>query len=157
MSLLNNIKLCSLNLYNTNLRNLRNIKLLRTKLRKNLLFTLAICTFIPFFVNSIEVPKNSLVEPNKKLVAQLYLADSGIPWGMVWSPQGDMLITMRGGDLKIIKKGKSEAETISGLPKIAVGSQGGLLDIIYTLTMSTTVGYIFLMQKPTTKEIRVLR
>lgn len=108
---------------------LNNIKLPRTKLRKKVLLTLATCALIPFFVNSVEAPKNAPVEPNKKFVAQLYLADTGIPWGMTWLPQGDMLITLRGGELKIIKKGKSEAETISGLPKIAVGGQGGLLDI----------------------------
>ncbi|WNC67769.1 PQQ-dependent sugar dehydrogenase [Thalassotalea nanhaiensis] len=67
---------------------------------------------------------------SQKFNAQLYIEDSGIPWGMAWLPNGDLLITMRGGELKVVKQGKLKAEEIAGLPDIEVGSQGGLLDIV---------------------------
>ncbi|WP_245807552.1 PQQ-dependent sugar dehydrogenase [Cognaticolwellia beringensis] len=77
---------------------------------------------MPFFVNSAEVTKT-------KLVSQLYWADSGIPWGMAWIPNGDLLITLRSGELKVVKKGSDSAESVTGLPKVVAGGQGGLLDI----------------------------
>jgi len=73
---------------------------------------------------------NNATNHEVKVKSQLVISDSGIPWGMDWLPNGDMLITMRGGDLRIVKNGKLIEESISGLPKIEVGGQGGLLDII---------------------------
>lgn len=99
-------------------------------LNKIMLLTVACCVLIPLCTNSVEVTKDSTFEFNEKLVAQLYVADTGICWGMVWLPQGDMLITERGGALKRVIKGKGDVEVISGLPEIEVGNQGGLLDIV---------------------------
>ncbi|WOH37317.1 PQQ-dependent sugar dehydrogenase [Thalassotalea fonticola] len=67
---------------------------------------------------------------SQKFNAQLYIEDSGIPWGMAWLPNGDLLITMRSGELKVVKQGKLKADKISGLPDIEAGGQGGLLDIV---------------------------
>ena len=52
-----------------------------------------------------------------------------IPWGMVWLPSGEMLITERGGEIRIFKDGALLEDRISGLPTIYVHGQGGLLDI----------------------------
>jgi len=109
---------------------LNNIQLPRVKLRNKRLFTICCWAFIPFLGNSLETSEANLVNVHKELVAQLYIADSGVPWGMAWLPNGDLLITMRSGELKLVKKGSRETETIAGLPKIAVGGQGGLLDIV---------------------------
>ncbi|MGM0633495.1 MAG: PQQ-dependent sugar dehydrogenase [Pseudomonadota bacterium] len=51
----------------------------------------------------------------------------GIPWGMEWLPNGDLLVTERAGTLYRIVDG--EPSTIDGLPEIHVNGQGGLLDI----------------------------
>jgi glucose/arabinose dehydrogenase len=90
---------------------------------------MACCTLVPFLANSNENLPASLSQFNENITAKLHFADSGIPWGMAWLPNGDLLITLRDGELKRLKKGQSNAETISDLPEIAVGSQGGLLDI----------------------------
>tara|TARA_R100001377_G_scaffold42412_1_gene23935 strand:- start:1771 stop:2856 length:1086 start_codon:yes stop_codon:yes gene_type:complete len=84
---------------------------------------------VPFFANSNEAVPTSLSQFNENITAKLHFADSGIPWGMAWLPNGDLLITLRDGELKRLKKGQHIAETVSDLPEIAVGSQGGLLDI----------------------------
>lgn len=101
-----------------------NIKLARTTLS-----ILTCCTLVPFFANSNETVPTSLSQFNENITAKLHFADSGIPWGMAWLPNGDLLITLRDGKLKRLKKGQSNAEIISDLPEIAAGSQGGLLDI----------------------------
>ena len=51
------------------------------------------------------------------------------PWGIAFLPDGGMLVTERPGRLRIIKDGKLDPQPVSGLPEIAAGGQGGLLDI----------------------------
>lgn len=59
------------------------------------------------------------------------------PWGMVWLPDGDILITERPGRLRIVRGGQLDPEPIPGIPEVSTASaqqlfasrQGGLLDI----------------------------
>ncbi len=51
-----------------------------------------------------------------------------VPWGMVFLPDKDMLITEREGKMIRFRNGKKIAE-IKGLPEIISVGQGGLLDI----------------------------
>jgi aldose sugar dehydrogenase len=51
------------------------------------------------------------------------------PWGMVFLPDGDMLVTERPGRLRVIRKGVLDPTPIAGLPQIRALSLGGLLDI----------------------------
>jgi glucose/arabinose dehydrogenase len=50
------------------------------------------------------------------------------PWGMVWLPDGDMLITAKTGKILRVRDGKIAAE-LSGVPDVSVNGQGGLMDI----------------------------
>ncbi len=50
-----------------------------------------------------------------------------VPWGMVWLPDGDMLITNRKGEL--YRYSNDKLSSIDGLPSIHANGQGGLLDI----------------------------
>ena len=51
------------------------------------------------------------------------------PWSMVWLPNGDMLITERAGQLRIIRNGVLDPMPIAGVPKVQAGGTSGLLDI----------------------------
>jgi len=51
------------------------------------------------------------------------------PWGLALLPDGRMLITERAGRLRLIDKNGKTSAPLQGLPKIAAGSQGGLLDL----------------------------
>lgn len=51
-----------------------------------------------------------------------------VPWGMVWLPEGDMLVSNRGGELYRVREGEIVG-TIDGLPEVHVNGQGGLLDL----------------------------
>lgn len=50
------------------------------------------------------------------------------PWGMTWLPDGGLLITERGGDLRLYRDGQLSGP-ITGLPEVDSGGQGGLLDV----------------------------
>ena len=51
------------------------------------------------------------------------------PWGVVWLPSGEMLITERPGRLRIVRDGVLDPTPISGVPEVFAENQGGLLDI----------------------------
>lgn len=52
------------------------------------------------------------------------------PWSMAFLPGGDLLVTERGGTLRIIRGGRLLPTAVPGVPKVRVGGQGGLLDVI---------------------------
>jgi glucose/arabinose dehydrogenase len=53
------------------------------------------------------------------------------PWSIAWLPDGRMLVTERGGRLRVVSRDfKLDPKPIEGLPKIVVGGQGGLFDVV---------------------------
>ncbi|MGD1937608.1 MAG: PQQ-dependent sugar dehydrogenase [Cyanophyceae cyanobacterium] len=51
------------------------------------------------------------------------------PWGVAWLPDGDLLITERGGRLRLVRGGVLQEGAIAGVPQVFAQGQGGLLDI----------------------------
>jgi aldose sugar dehydrogenase len=51
------------------------------------------------------------------------------PWGLVWLPDGRMLVTEKSGEILVFKNDQFTGEKLSGVPKVADAGQGGLLDI----------------------------
>lgn len=52
------------------------------------------------------------------------------PWSMAFLPNGDMLVTERAGRLRIVRGGRLLSAPVAGLPRIRVGNQGGLLEVV---------------------------
>jgi aldose sugar dehydrogenase len=52
------------------------------------------------------------------------------PWGLAFLPNGRFLVTERSGRLRVIAPDGKLATPVAGLPGIAAGGQGGLLDVI---------------------------
>ncbi|MGK7397362.1 MAG: PQQ-dependent sugar dehydrogenase [Candidatus Cyclobacteriaceae bacterium M3_2C_046] len=51
------------------------------------------------------------------------------PWGMVFLPDGRLLVTERSGDLRILDQDNNLSEPVSGVPEVFAKGQGGMLDI----------------------------
>lgn len=51
------------------------------------------------------------------------------PWGLALLPDGRMLITERAGRMRVIDRSGKASAPLKGLPKVAAGGQGGLLDV----------------------------
>ncbi len=68
-------------------------------------------------------------ETPKKInyTSEVVVSDLDIPWGMVFLPDGSMLITEKTGELIHYKDGSKT--NIEGLPEIYVRGQGGLMDL----------------------------
>jgi glucose/arabinose dehydrogenase len=52
------------------------------------------------------------------------------PWSMAWLPNGDMLVTERGGTIRTIRNGTLLAEPMANVPAVKASGQGGLFDIV---------------------------
>jgi glucose/arabinose dehydrogenase len=60
----------------------------------------------------------------------VYARNLNTPWGIAFLPNGDMLVTERPGNLRIIRNGVLDPNPIAGLPKDIVGvGLGGLMDV----------------------------
>ena len=52
------------------------------------------------------------------------------PWGMVFLPDGRLLVSQKSGSIAVMSRdGRRIEQTISGLPRVASQGQGGLLDV----------------------------
>lgn len=74
---------------------------------------------------------------------ELVSKDIAIPWGMIWLDERDLLVTDRGGALRLIRDGQLLDQTISGVPKVHAQGQGGLLDVEVDPDYKTN-GWIYL-------------
>jgi aldose sugar dehydrogenase len=52
------------------------------------------------------------------------------PWGLAFLPDGRMLVTEKGGTLKLLASNGSTLGTVSGVPAVNSSGQGGLLDVV---------------------------
>lgn len=51
------------------------------------------------------------------------------PWGIAFLPDGRMLVTERSGGLNIVDAATGQRTPVAGVPDVASGGQGGLLDV----------------------------
>jgi aldose sugar dehydrogenase len=51
------------------------------------------------------------------------------PWGLAFLPEGRMLVTERQGRMRVVERDGRLGAPLEGLPRVAAGGQGGLLDV----------------------------
>ena len=52
------------------------------------------------------------------------------PWSIAFLPTGEMLVTERGGQLRVVRNGKLDPTPVSGLPTVHAQGLGGLGDVV---------------------------
>ena len=70
------------------------------------------------------------------------------PWAIAFLPDGAMLITERGGRLRIVRDDTLDPEAITGLPEIRTVGNGGLMDIALHPDFETNQLLYFTYTKP---------
>ena len=80
---------------------------------------------------AVALPACSQVERTDEYDYQVVTVADGLqnPWGMVFLPDGDLLVTERPGRLRIIRNGQLLPDPVPGVPEVFARGQGGLLDV----------------------------
>lgn len=81
-----------------------------------------------FLALAITLPVTGCADSAETLATRTVVDGIRIPWGMVWLPDGDMLVSERGGTIYRVRDGGIVAE-IAGVPDVHANGQGGLLDL----------------------------
>lgn len=66
----------------------------------------------------------------QEIRADIVTAGLQNPWALAFLPDGRFLVTERAGRLRLLAADGKALATVTGLPQIAAGGQGGLLDVV---------------------------
>ncbi len=82
------------------------------------------------FMTSVMAQHPETVQTEAGVITVTNLA-SGLnhPWGMVFLPDGRLLVTERAGQLRILGTDNTLSEPLAGVPEVFSQGQGGLLDV----------------------------
>jgi glucose/arabinose dehydrogenase len=70
------------------------------------------------------------------------------PWSLAFLPDGRMLVTEKGGTLRIVESSGAVSDPISGVPKVVATGQVGLLDIALDRGFATNHRVFFSFSEP---------
>ena len=94
--------------------------------------------FLLFPQTSVSTSDSKTNSFNTEIIAR----DLGVPWGMSLLPDNTMLISQREARLSLLNLETNQLITITGLPKVKVGGQGGLFDVALSPDYAAT-GWIY--------------
>lgn len=70
------------------------------------------------------------------------------PWAVAFLPGGRFLVTERTGRLRVVEPGGKLEQAIEGLPEVAAGGQGGLLDLLLDADFASNRTLYFCFSEP---------
>lgn len=91
---------------------------------------LTACALLPAAVEARERSRPEKVPVFDGLKVVTVARDLEHPWSLAFLPDASMLVTERPGRLRHITRNGSVSPPLAGLPAIAAGGQGGLLDVV---------------------------
>lgn len=83
----------------------------------------------PTTVTPSPSPSASPTAPPITGVQATAVATFASPWAMAFLPDGRALVTEKGGTLRIVTQAGVKSAALGGVPTVAAGGQGGLLDV----------------------------
>lgn len=78
----------------------------------------------------LAVPAPALAQPTDGVRTQVVAGGLEVPWGLAFLPQGRFLVTERAGRMRVVEPDGRVGAPLEGLPPVAAGGQGGLLDVL---------------------------
>ena len=70
------------------------------------------------------------------------------PWAVAFLPEGRFLVTERPGRMRVVQANGQRGEPLVGLPSIAAGGQGGLLDVVTDSAFANNRTVYFCFSEP---------
>lgn len=79
---------------------------------------------------------------------QILTAELENPWGLAFLPEGRFLVSEKTGRLRVVEPDGKVGAALQGLPAIASGGQGGLLDVLADSAVATNRTIYFCFSEP---------
>lgn len=73
------------------------------------------------------------------------------PWGLAFLPDGGFLVTERPGRMRVVSATGELGPALAGVPAVAAGGQGGLLDVVTDASFARNRRIYFCFSEPATK------
>ena len=70
------------------------------------------------------------------------------PWGLAHLPDGRFLVTERPGRMRVVESNGKLGEPLAGVPAVAAGGQGGLLDVVLDSDFAANRTLFFCFSEP---------
>ncbi|MEJ5988736.1 PQQ-dependent sugar dehydrogenase [Ramlibacter sp. PS3R-8] len=70
------------------------------------------------------------------------------PWAVAFLPEGRFLVTERPGRMRVVDPQGRMSEPLAGVPRVAAGGQGGLLDVVLDSGFATNRTLYFCYSEP---------
>ena len=70
------------------------------------------------------------------------------PWALAFLPEGRFLVTERPGRMRVVERDGTIGQPLQGLPKVAAGGQGGLLDVVLDRDFARNRQLFFCFSEP---------
>jgi glucose/arabinose dehydrogenase len=70
------------------------------------------------------------------------------PWALAFLPDGRFLVTERAGRLRVVERDGRLNKPVDGLPEVAIGGQGGLLDLVLDADFANNRVLYFCFSEP---------
>ncbi len=99
----------------------------------------------PSFENQTRAPQPATLP---KISTEVFADDLPHLWAMEFLPDGRMLVTAKQGAMHIISKEGDAGPAIAGVPEVAFGGQGGLLDVALAPDHATSGMILFSFSEP---------
>ena len=91
-------------------------------------------------------PRVAQSQPSPK--AQTVASGLQNPWAVAFLPDGRFLVTERPGRLRVVNADGQVQPAVQGLPEVAAGGQGGLLDVITDSAFASNRTIYFCFSEP---------
>ena len=92
-----------------------------------------VCVLAPAYAQTPEAPRSTLQPQLSSQEPQVVEVAKGLlrPWALAFLPSGRMLVSERGGTLRLVDADGTVSQPLTGLPEnIVAQGQGGLLDVV---------------------------
>ncbi len=104
---------------------------------KTIVALLSVLALVVFPAFAQEAPRSPTPKDSRLPGRQVDVA-RGLehPWGLVFLPDGRMLVTERPGRLRLVSRSGELSPPLTGVPKVRTGGQGGLLGVTLSPTFA---------------------
>ena len=107
-------------------------------------------SIVPPAAQAPQIGEAGIAPDPARVVAVDVATGLSYPWALAFLPDGRLLVTEKGGRMRVVTAGGVVGEPLAGVPAVVASGQGGLLDVVLSPSFATdqTVFFTFVEAAP---------